>query len=82
MPKLTRTQQQVEDDMIRAEIAAAMNQHGIRQQNTLARKAGIPQSTLSVHLSDLNRMTIGELRKIASVTDLKIIVVRRCVDEH
>lgn len=73
---------QNEDDLIRAEIAAAMNRHGIRQQNTLARKAGIPQSTLSVHLSDLNRMTIGELRKIAAVTDLKIIVVRRCVDEH
>lgn len=80
MPKLRRTDQQIEDDMIRAEIAAAMNSHGIRQQNILARRAGIPQSTMSVHLSDLNRMTLGELRRISKVIDLRISVTRGYAD--
>jgi len=74
---MARTSKQVEDDMIRAEIMAAMNQKGIRQQNLLARRSGIPKSTLSVHLSNLDRMTLGELRRIAKVTDLQISI-RRC----
>lgn len=82
MPKLARNSKQIEDDLIRAEIIAGMNSHGIRRQNQLARRASIPQSTLSIHMRDLDRMTIGELRRIAMVVDLKITIERRCSIEH
>lgn len=82
MPKLARNSKQIEDDLIRAEIAAGMNSHGIRRQNCLAQRAGIPQSTLSIHMRDLDRMTLGELRRIAMVVGLKISIERRCGNEH
>ena len=77
MPKIEmRTKQQIENDRIRAEILAAMNSKGIYRQNLLARKAGIPQSTMSVHLNDMDKMTMGELRRIAKVTGLTIRIER------
>lgn len=69
---------QDDDDRIRSEILAAMNLKGIRQQNLLAKRCGIPQSTLSVHLNNLDRMTLGELRRIAWVTGLTIRIERCC----
>lgn len=68
------------DDYMRSEIFAAMFAKGIRKQNILAKKTGIPQSTMSVHLSDLDRMTLGELRRIAEELDLIIRIERRHAD--
>ena len=65
-----------DDNYIRGEIFAAMHQTGITKQNTLARKAGIPTSTLSVHLSNPGRFTIDELRRIGRVVGLTIRLER------
>ena len=81
MPKVNlRSKEQIENDTIRAEIIASMNDVGIRQQNELARRSKIPQSTLSVHLNNPGRLTLEELRKISRVTGLVISIKRRASD--
>lgn len=81
MPKVNlRTREEIENNAIRAEIIASMNDVGIRQQNELARRSKIPQSTLSVHLSNPGRLTLEELRKISRVTGLVISIKRRVSD--
>lgn len=78
MPKVNlRSKEQIENDTIRAEIIASMNDVGIRQQNELARRAKIPQSTLSVHLNNPGRLTLDELRRISRVTGLVVSIKRR-----
>lgn len=73
MPKIKPNQFEQERADIRAEITAAMIKAG-HDKKSLSEKTGIPYSTLCAHMSNPDRMTISELRRIKKATGLIVTI--------
>lgn len=73
MPKIKPNQFEKERANIRAEITAAMIKAG-HDKKSLSEKTGIPYSTLCAHMSNPDRMTISELRRIRKATGLIVTI--------
>ena len=73
MPKVRPNQFEQERADIKAEIVATMIKSGNDRQS-LAKKTGIPYSTLCTHMNNPDRMTLSELRRIRKVTGLKVTI--------
>lgn len=70
MPKVKPSRERQRQLNITAEINAAITKSGLDKE-TVAKRTGIPYSTLCAHINNPWRMNLSELDRIGRVTGLK-----------
>lgn len=74
MPKVDlRTKYSQETEELESRIYGAIGRSRIRQAD-LAKKLKVSQATMSRRLSDIDQMTLGDLRDLLRILKLRVVI--------